>query len=43
MTPIEAWKELVIFGRRITFSGGKDKWATIHCDGEDCRLIEHES
>lgn len=43
LTPMEAWKELVIFGRRITYSDGRDSWATIRCDGEDCRLIERES
>lgn len=43
LSPIEAWKELVIFGRRLTYSGGKDRWANIACDGQDCRLIERES
>jgi hypothetical protein len=42
LTPIDAWKELVIFGRRLTFSGGKDTWANIPCDGHECRLIEKE-
>lgn len=39
MTAAEAWRELCIFGQRVTFTGG-EKWATIHCDGEECRLIE---
>lgn len=35
----DAWKELCIFGRRVTFSGS-ETWANVPCDGEECRLIE---
>lgn len=36
----DAWKELCIFGRRVTFSGS-EMWANVRCDGEECRLIEN--
>lgn len=39
LTPEEAWRELCIFGRRITFSG-EESWAIMDCDGEECRNIE---
>lgn len=39
LTVEEAWKEACIFGRRITFTGSEG-WASVRCDGEECRLIE---
>ena len=38
---IEAFKELCIFGRRVTFSDQPDRWATITCRG-GCEGIDHE-
>lgn len=38
----DAWRELCIFGQRVTYTGS-EKWAEIHCDGEECRLLEVES
>lgn len=35
----EAWKELCIFGKRVTFTG-EEQWATLLCDGEECANIE---
>jgi hypothetical protein len=37
---LEAWKEICIFGRRVTFTGG-ETWATLTCHG-GCEGIEHE-
>ena len=42
MTPDEAWREPCIFGQRVTHTGS-ETWATITCDGEECRLIMAES
>jgi len=42
LTPEEAWKEICIFGRRVTWTGSEG-WATVHCDGEECRLIERSA
>lgn len=39
LTPEEAWRELCIFGRRVTDSGAT-RWAVVECDGEECRNIE---
>lgn len=39
MTVAEAWKEICIFGRRVTFTGA-ETWATLRCDGEECASIE---
>lgn len=39
LTTEEAWKELCIFGRRVTFTG-TEQWANVRCDGEECRLIQ---
>lgn len=41
LTADEAWRELCIFGQRVTDSGAQT-WATVRCDGEECRLIERE-
>lgn len=40
MTAMEAWKELCIFGRRVTNTGPAQSWVVKRCDGEECRLIE---
>lgn len=37
----DAWKELCIFGRRVTWTGA-ETWATVHCDGEECANLESE-
>lgn len=39
LSPRDAWKELCIFGRRVTFTGPA-RWAHVSCDGQECRLIE---
>jgi hypothetical protein len=39
LTVEEAWTELCIFGRRITWTG-EEGWATITCDGEECANIQ---
>lgn len=39
LSVVEAWKEICIFGRRVTYTGC-ESWATIHCDGDECRSIE---
>ncbi len=39
---VEAWREMCIFGRRVTFTG-EPSWANVQCDGEECRLIEEAS
>jgi hypothetical protein len=31
----DAWKEICIFGRRVTFTG-PPCWANVGCDGEVC-------
>lgn len=36
---LEAWKELCIFGRRVTFTG-EPKWWDVRCDGQECQNIE---
>lgn len=41
LTAEEAWREVCIFGRRVTYTGA-EMWATMGCDGEECRLIEEE-
>lgn len=38
----DAWKEICIFGRRVTYTG-TESWATIVCDGEECAGIERVS
>lgn len=42
LTVDEAWKELCIFGRRVTYDGGigTEAWAVARCDGEECSNIE---
>jgi hypothetical protein len=42
LTPKDAWRELCIFGRRLTFTG-EPTWANVVCDGEECRLIESDA
>lgn len=42
MTAIEAWKELCIFGRRLTYTG-PERWAVISCNGYECSGIEDAS
>ena len=42
LSPEEAWKEICIFGHRITFTGS-ETWANIECDGEECASIERSS
>lgn len=39
LTPEEAWKELCIFGRRVTWTG-TETWADVQCDGLECLSIE---
>lgn len=39
LTADEAWRELCIFGRRITYTGDPT-WASVRCDGEECSGIE---
>lgn len=39
LTVEDAWKELCIFGRRITYTG-RERWANVYCDGEECSSIE---
>lgn len=39
LTPEEAWRELCVFGHRVTDTG-LEEWANVECDGEECRLIE---
>lgn len=39
LTVADAWKELCIFGRRVTVTG-TESWATVACDGEECHGIE---
>ena len=36
LTPDEAWAELRRAGTRTTYSGGRDTWAVIQCDGVEC-------
>lgn len=38
LTADEAWAEICNFGRRVTFTGS-ERWATVRCDGEECRNI----
>lgn len=35
LTQDQAWREICIFGRRVTFTGDP-KWANILCDGDEC-------
>lgn len=35
----EAWKELCIFGQRVTFTG-QESWTNVMCDGEECHNLE---
>lgn len=39
LTPKEAWVEICIFGRRVTFTGA-ETWTTVLCDGQECQGIE---
>lgn len=39
-TPDQAWAELCVFGRRVTFSGLDEYWVTYQCDGSECANIE---
>jgi hypothetical protein len=39
LTPEDAWRELCIFGKRITWTG-PEQWANVTCDGEECSGIE---
>lgn len=39
LTPDEAWKELCIFGKRVTDTSN-ETWANIECDGQECSGIE---
>lgn len=41
LTPEEAWKELCIMGVRAT-NTGKERWAVIHCNGEECANIKEQ-
>lgn len=41
-TADEGWRELCIFGHRVTDSGLGEYWAVIDCDGEVCAAIESE-
>jgi hypothetical protein len=41
-TADEAWRELCIFGQRVTYTDGPGRpvtWANVACDGEECRLL----
>lgn len=42
-TPEEAWREICIFGRRITYSTDppSERWANFVCDGEECSGIQY--
>lgn len=42
MTPDEAWDELCLMGVRAT-NTGSETWATIKCDGDECRNIADRS
>lgn len=33
----DAWKELCVFGRRVTFTGS-ESWANVACDGFECSM-----
>lgn len=35
LSPEGAWKEICIFGQRITYTG-EPTWAVMECDGEEC-------
>jgi hypothetical protein len=39
LSPDDAWKELCIFGRRLTFTG-PECWSVVKCDGEECSGID---
>lgn len=39
LTVAEAWKELCIFGRRVT-NTGEETWAIVTCDRSECASIE---
>lgn len=41
LTPDEAWREICIFGRRVTFTGAQT-WANVTCDGDECDQIQEE-
>jgi len=38
-TAAEAWRELCIFTKRVTWTGSPT-WAVIDCDGEECINID---
>ena len=41
--PLEAWKEICIFGRRVTFTPNTEcTWGNVTCSGDECRLIVDE-
>lgn len=40
LTPDEAWKELCIMGFRATDTGSESGYATVRCDGQECRNIQ---
>lgn len=42
LTPEEAWKELCIFSRRVSWTG-VETWAVIECDGEECNNIDRSN
>jgi hypothetical protein len=39
LTLQEAWKELCIFGKRITNTGDAN-WALVRCDGAECKNLK---
>lgn len=41
LTAEDAWKEVCIFGRRVTYTGG-EQWTVYRCDGEECAGIEED-
>jgi hypothetical protein len=40
LTADEAWHEICLFGRRVTYSGLGEYWAVVRCDGEECSSID---
>ena len=40
LTADEAWKEICVFGRRVTDTG-LETWAQIRCDGIECEGITY--
>lgn len=41
-TVSEQWKELCIFGVRVT-PGERGSWANVDCDGDECASIQREA